>query len=521
MRRGLVVIAILACLWPLLEARETQGRIQGAELINGLDVSNYKVSYFYGRDEADWVTDVPASEAVARQTVRDALAPLALAHSTWLGGYGDDWGIAIASNATGIYIAGMTLSRDFPPDSATSPRKDAFVTKLSADGKSLIYTAFFPLGMLSINKYLGLAVDDKGSVFLAGNTNSRTFPIKNAFQSTIGGGIDGFILKIFPSGKGIIYSSYLGGSAEDCCCALTLEASGIAHPGGYTMSSNFPVVNPFQSRLRGKMDAFVSRVSADGKTLLASTYLGGTGAEMCRDLALDAAGADYAIGWSSSKDFPVKSGVQMTFGGNQDAFVTKFPAADLSRLSYSTYLGGGSRDDGGGVDVDGTGAVYAVGYTQGEFPTVNAFQKTRKGNSEAFVAKIDPAGAKLIFSTYLGGVSIDIASDVRVDAAGSAIVVGFTRSRAFPVRNAYQAAMMGSSDAFLTIFSADGKKLLLSTFLGGTYSEQGIGLFLDAEEDILLTGLTESPDFPTAGSFQKKHAGGYDAFALKFRRAAD
>jgi hypothetical protein len=81
--------------------------------------------------------------------------------------------------------------------------------------------------------------------------------------------------------------------------------------------------------------------------------------------------------------------------------------------------------------------------------------------------------------------------------------------------------MMGSSDAFLTIFSADGKKLLLSTFLGGTYSEQGIGLFLDAEEDILLTGLTESPDFPTAGSFQKKHAGGYDAFALKFRRAAD
>ncbi|MBN2207188.1 MAG: SBBP repeat-containing protein [Candidatus Aminicenantes bacterium] len=519
MKKALVTAAVLVCLGPVLGIPANEGPLQSIELKSGLDASNYRVSYFYGRDEADWITDVPAGEAVLRHHVRDVLAPLALAHSSWLGGRADDWGIEIAANATGIYIAGMTKSMNFPPHTAAKPRNDAFVTKLSPDGKRLVYTAFFPVALRAYE--LGLAVDDKGSAYLAGNTQSRLFPIKNAFQPTIGGGQDGFILKIYPSGKGLIYSSYLGGAREDCCCGLVLGPDGVAHPGGYTMSSDFPVVEPFQDRLRGKMDAFVARVSADGKTLLASTYLGGTGADWCRDVALDSSGGVYAVGYSTSRDFPVKNGVQMAFGGNQDAFVTKFPPADLSRLSYSTYLGGGSKDDGYGIAVDDAGAAYAVGYTAGQFPVKNAFQSARKGSTEAFVAKIDPKGKSLVYSTYLGGGAGDIGSDVRVDAAGAAYVVGFTRSRDFPFRNAYQSVMKGSSDAFLTVFRPDGKRLQESTFLGGVYSEQGVGIALDAEGNILLTGQTESPDFPSAWAFQNKLAGGLDAFVVKFKRGDD
>ena len=521
MKKALVLAVILIGCGAFFANRNLESATPSDRIASGVDVSDYRVSYFYGRDEADWITDVPASSSLARQAARDALAPLALAYSSWLGGRADDWGCRVAVNATGIYVAGMTKSMNFPPAAATKPRWDAFVTKLSADGRSLIYTAFFPVGNLWGGKGLGLAVDDKGRAVLAGNTRSRQFPVKNAFQPEIGGGIDGFVLMIYPSGKGLVYSSFLGGSMEDCCFAAALDAQGIAHVGGYTTSSDFPVVDPFQSRLRGKMDAFVSRVSADGRTLLASTYLGGKGPEMCRDLALDASGCDYVTGFSSSRDFPVKKAVQAAYGGTQDVFVTKFPAADLSRLTYSTYLGGGSKDDGTGVDVDDAGAAYVVGYAQGTFPTVNAFQKTRKGGADAFAAKIDPSGTSLLYSTYLGGVAMDLANDVRVDATGAALVFGTTRSRAFPVRNAYQAVMNGSSDAFMTVFSADGKKLLESTFFGGSYSEQGTALFLDADGSIYLTGLTESPDFPSAWPYQKKLAGGTDAFVLKFTRNGD
>ncbi len=181
-----------------------------------------------------------------------------------------------------------------------------------------------------------------------------------------------------------------------------------------------------------------------------STYLGGSNTESGESIAVDPEGSAYVTGHTRSADFPTMDPLQPAFGGEIDLFVTKLNPAG-SALVYSTYLGGSDNDTGWGIAVDSQGNAYVTGHTQSaDFPIMNPLQAALGGSADAFVAKLDPAGSALIYSTYLGGKSFDGGNGIGLDPDGNAYVTGSTSSFDFPTMNPLQAAKGGSQDAFVT-----------------------------------------------------------------------
>src|SRR5947207_2707210 len=239
----------------------------------------------------------------------------------------------------------------------------------------------------------------------------------------------------------ISYSSYLGGSNDEGGFAIALDAAGNMYVVGYTYSTNFPTAGAFQTTRHGPAnDAFVTKINPV-TGLVYSTYLGGTDpdplfGETATGIALDAQGDAYVTGYTYSTSFPTTAGaLQTTFGGVKDGFVAELNPSG-SALVYSTYLGGRGNDKGNKIAVDAAGNAYVTGNTAStDFPTTpSAFQTTfAGGTSDAFVTALNPSGSALLFSTYLGGTDTDQGNDIAVDAAGNAYLVGNTGSINFPI----------------------------------------------------------------------------------------
>jgi len=317
----------------------------------------------------------------------------------------------------------------------------------------------------------------------------------------------------------LLYSTFLGGSLSESCFSIAVDASGCAYVVGDTYSDNFPLQNPYQDTYKGNIDTFVTKFSADGQSLVYSTFLGGSGRDLGKAIAVDASGHACVTGQTESSNFPVHNAYQPSPGGGySDAFVTKL-SPEGNSLVYSTYLGGNYHyDTGYGIAVDGSGAAYVTGSTESpNFPTKDPYQGTLTGGTDAFVSKFD-AGGSLVFSTFLAGSKGSTAHGIAVDSAGSAYVTGTTSSDDFPRQNAYQNSYGGGGDAFVTKFSPDGQSLVYSTYLGGSLSEQGQCIAVDGSGSAYASGWTTSLDFPKVNAYQPQiGAPGYwDLYVTKF-----
>src|SRR5260221_8183 len=226
--------------------------------------------------------------------------------------------------------------------------------------------------------------------------------------------------------------------------------------------------------------------------LVYSTYLGGTGSDYGVSIAVDSTGAAYVAG-NTSGSFPTLNAGQNTFGGGgQDAFVVKLNASGA--LVYSTYLGGSRADYGLGIAVDSSGARYVAGYTNGGFPTLNAEQDPFGGSTDGFAAKVGPSGGTIVYATYLGGTGDERGNGIAVDSTGAAYITGFTTG-SFPLLSAEQNTFGGgNTDAFVTKLSPTGA-LAYSTYLGGTGTDQGMGIAVVGTGAAYVTGVT-SGGFP-------------------------
>ncbi|MEJ7623891.1 MAG: SBBP repeat-containing protein [Pyrinomonadaceae bacterium] len=255
-----------------------------------------------------------------------------------------------------------------------------------------------------------------------------------------------------------------------------------------------------------------------------STYLGGAGSDIVgsfdfdRVIAVDSAGNAYITGETSSADFPATTGsFDIGFNGGRDVFVTKLNAAGTA-LVYSTFLGGSGADSGFGLAVDASGSVYITGETASDnFPTTaGAFDTTRNGN-DAFVTKLDPSGASLVYSTFLGGTSDEFGVGIAVDSTGSVYVSGSTPSTNFPTTaGVFDTTYNTNGDIFVTRLNTTGTALVYSTYLGGTGEELVSGLALDAAGNAHVTGETSSTAFPTTtGAFDTTIGGSFDAYVTK------
>jgi hypothetical protein len=339
-----------------------------------------------------------------------------LAYSTYLGGASGDGGYGIAVDGVGsAYVTGGTNSSNFPTatpfdGSFNGGTGDAFVTKLNPAGNTLAYSTY--LGGNNYDYGNDIAVDGAGSAYLTGGTNSSNFPTVTPFDGSWNGDYDAFVTKLSPAGNTLAYSTYLGGASGDGGKGIAVDLAGSAYITGNTSSSDFPTANPFDGSLTGASDAFATKLSPAGNTLVYSTYLGGSSDGLGQGIAVDRTGSAYVTGVTLSSDFPTVDPFEGGFGGVSDAFVTKLSPAGNS-LVYSSYLGGSGPDESCGIAVDGAGSAYVTGSTfSADFPTVNPFDGSYKGTTDAFVAKVSPSPPCCVGAT--GNVDCDPSDGVDI-----------------------------------------------------------------------------------------------------------
>jgi hypothetical protein len=445
-----------------------------------------------------------------------------LSYATYLGGTtgsaGEQEGNAIAVDSAGdAYVTGTTPSSTFPTtlgafETTVSGSGNGFVTKLNATGTALVYSTY----VLGASPF-GIAVNSAGDAYITGGTSDPNFPTTpGAFQTTYHGSPippgseNAFVMELNPSGSGLVYSTFLGGSSLDQAQGIALDSAGDAYVTGSTTSSNFPTTaSAFQTTLAGTYNAFVTELNPSGSGLVYSTYVGGSNWDHAFGIAVDSSANAYITGYTDSSNFPTTAGAfQTTPGGSYDGFVTKLNAGGTA-LVYSTYLGGSGSDDGYAIAVDSSGDAYVTGTTAStNFPTTpGAFQTTNQGapvGSNAFVTKLNPSGSGLVYSSYLGGSGGNAAYAIALDSAGEAYVTGWTGASNFPTTaNAFQPT--GSAGAIVTEFNASGSALVYSTYLGG--ANKGNGIAVDSTGNFYVTGQAYAGLSTTAAAFEQTYIG--------------
>jgi hypothetical protein len=385
---------------------------------------------------------------------------------------------------------------------------------------ALVYSTF--VGGASNDEGHGIAVDQDGAAYITGLTASPDYPTTpGAFRPTYNGGnADVFVTKLNPSGTGIVYSTFLGGSDSDSANGIAVDAGGHAYVTGATVSADYPTTpGAYDTTPNGDFDVFVTKLDPSGSALAYSTLLGGTGFETAASVAVDEGGRAYVTG-SAGAGYPVTAGAFDSTADGGDAFVTELDATGSS-LAYSTFLGGTNFESGDGIAVDSQHSAYATGFTHSsDYPTTpGAFDRT-SSDGEAFVTKVEPSGAGLIYSTYLGGSDLESPNGIVVDGKRRAYITGITHSADFPTtagvfdRTFNDSPSAEGGDAFVTRLAASGSTLSYSTFLGSPSFDTAFGIAVDRDARAFVTGFTGSRRFPTTPrAFDRHYNGGVaDAF---------
>ncbi|HNQ29415.1 MAG TPA: SBBP repeat-containing protein, partial [Methanolinea sp.] len=531
-------------------------RFVGAEpspRITGLDPLEGKVNFLVGNEPDGWRTGVPTWRAIRYHdlyrgvdlvyegtpeglksafTVAPGASPgdITLEYSGILGlVLAEDGSLHIKTSAGELVESAPVCYQEI--DGEVIPVGACYVLKGSSRVGFMIgpYDQTCPLVIDPVMKYglylrgigvaygRSVALDDTGNAYLTGETFPAPYTMSPGSNDMSGDGTDVVVAKINPDGTVPLYVTYIGGDGDDIGRGIRVDAEGNAYVTGQTASADYPVVNAVKSTLSGPSDAFATRLSQDGATLVFSTYLGGAQDDAGNAVALDSAGDIYIAGNTMSSDFPgIRVPHNTNYGGNQDAFILKM-SGDGSQVAFFEFIGGSKSDSGYGVAVDSEGNSYVTGETFSlNFPVINAMQGSLAGGrlSDAFITKVSPDGSSFVYSTYLGGSQVDSARSIGVDAKGRAHVTGATILGVFPVKDAFQPVAGGCTDAFYSRLSPDGSSLEYSTYIGGVNIDEGKGVAVDECGVAYVTGLTFSPDLPVINPYQR-FLGGESPFSVE------
>ena len=474
-------------------------------------------------------------------------------------GNADDiaWAVAVDNTTGDIVFAGETMSSDlafgnpFQTNLAgiLAGHGDVMVTKTGNLRSTGIYRTY--LGGSAYEAAFGLALDAEGNAFITGYTGSANFPTRNAIQTNIAGVVrsgvgapplDCFIAKIGPFGTNLIFSTFFGGTKDDVGLGLSLDAATNIYVAGYTLSTNFPVVNftavtnligtnvvMDTNSPAGAEDAFVIKLAASGTNVIYSRYIGGAGRDYATDVITGSSGEPEIVGYTTSSLFPTTTNaVQLLFNGTTnfssayDAFVTILGATN-SAINYSSYLGGTNDDFAFRAATDAASAIYVAGSTRSaDFPrtSTNLYSSvmTNTLSPDAFVSKLNPSLANWDYSVTFGGSASDEAWDVAVDSAGRAHVVGATSSLDFPTNSAIgflRRTNSGASDAFIAELNKDGSALNYSAYLGGTADDAAYGVTVDSGGNVYVVGVAGGSTFPSEPVFNGAPFSDKEGFVLK------
>jgi hypothetical protein len=389
------------------------------------------------------------------------------------------------------------------------------------------------LGGNAADTVTAMTLDSSNNIYLTGYTASPNFPVTgNAFRSVYeGGGRDVFIAKMSATGNQLLFATYLGGDLDETPVGIVVDSLGNVTIAGNTQSADYPIAGvPLQMAGSG---IFLSRISADGSQLLASTFLGGdenTGIGVASALARDPSGNLVIAGYTNAANFPVTTGAyQKEKKQDSDAFVARISPA-LNSLLFSTFLGGDGVDQAYAVTTDTQGNIFVTGQTSSQnFPSSSgAFMSPNRGNTDAFVAKLNPGGTALEASLVLGGSDGDFGRAIGLGPNGHAYVAGLTYSNNFPTTvGVFQFLRPPTAtSAFLAKIAPNFSQLVYSSYFGSTgnyYDVRGVaGVFVDGNDNATLVGYGLGGGLPvTPGALQSPSPGLTDGFLARFSSDAD
>jgi hypothetical protein len=454
------------------------------------------VNYFKGSDPSTWRTNIPTFERVRCKKMYP-----------------------------GIDLVYYGRGRRLEYDLVVAPGANPLAARLALTGAEVSLTG---KGDLDLTLSDGRRLQIRALVAYQDQDGERR-PVEAHYRLARHGRTNEISFQVAPYDPGrpliidpVVYSTFLGGAAEDRAYRIVVNAAGEAFIAGDTINAgiNFPTTpgafSPLSLVATGYSDAFVAKLNAAGSALVYSTFLGGSLSSRAFDMAINAAGEAFVTGTTFSRDFPTTVGAFQT--APRRLFVTKLNAAG-NALIYSTYLGGTTPGGGGdaveGIVVNGADEAFVTGNTERiDFPTTpGAFVRTHNGpylDWDAFVTRLNSTGTALVYSTYLGGSSEDWSTGIAVNAASEAFVVGFTYhydpTIMFPTTpGAFRTVPSGPTsddDLFVVKLNAAGSALVYSTLLGGSDNEDDGRIAVNAAGETFVTGRTFSSDFPTtAGAF--------------------
>jgi hypothetical protein len=543
----------------VLPGRVVRTRFVGGDpdvRITGADEQEARFSYFSGNESDAWLKDVRSYGEV---TYHDLYPGVDLTYSGQNGALKYGFVLRPGADVQAIRLAyagveGLRLAENgdllVTPEGASTPLRDVSPTvSQEIDGELVTVGAAFKLyddhtygfrvgeydpayplvidPQLSYATFLGgsgddygyaVALNDEGNVYLTGHTYSSDLPTTSgAYDETYAGGAGDVFVSVFDATLStLLHSTFLGGNGWQAAYDIELDDAGNAYVMGYT-EDPFPTTSgAYDTSHNGNLDVFVSVLDGSLSTLSYSTLLGGLSWDVGYDVTVDD-GRVYVTGGTGSSNFPTSAGAyDRGHSGWRDAFVSVLDAT-LSTLSYSTLLGGSSRDEGRSVVLDGAGNVYVLAFTEGsDYPsTSGSYDASHNGGRDAVVSVLDPTLSTLTHSTFLGASGSEYGSTVALDGDGNVYVVGRTASSTFPTTpGAYDETYSGGShDVFASVLDAALSTLSYSTFLGGTGDDHGCDLVLGGGR-AYLAGYTSSSDFPTtSGAYDEHHNGRVDAFA--------
>lgn len=434
--------------------------------------------------------------------------------ATYLGGSLFDACRRVAVDAEGnVLVAGETLSADFPVRDALWPYNrggaeqalenpfgnEAFVAKLDRSGTNLVYATY--LGGTQIDAALALAVDAGGGVWVAGLTQSPDFPVTtNAWSRTIGGvpdrygfySLDGFITHLSADGSSLLYSTYLGGSLEDEVIDMTLGGDGSVYVAGATISTDFPLTGT-NSVVGGARDVFVARWTGTDTELVSSVRFGAWADDLPLAVEVDGAGGVWICGYTGSVGLPVTNAYQPIFGGGvTDGFVARLGPEGV--WDPVTYLGGDAADWAHVLAFGSTGSVIVAGSTySGTFAMGQPIGiPAPYVAADVFVIQLKPEYTNAAYCTRVGGLFEDVPWAIHVGGDNQVTVAGTTASYDFPVLRPLQSTLAGATDGFLLRLGGGGTNLVFSTYLGGNRDDEIFGMAPATNDTWWLVGQTAS-----------------------------
>jgi len=466
-----------------------------------------------------------------------ACASPGVVFSTYLGGskYEQPAGDMFIDDKGFIYITGPTKSADFPVTRGafdttfndTTGNSDAFVAKLDPDGR-IIWSTF--IGTPTRDGFYTIKVDGDGYVYLAGAfgpgapTTPGVIQEKFARPYTSGHTWDGYLVKLKPDGSGLEWATYLGTGSDESLRSMDIGVDGNIVVVSKYQSGAWPETwfkGRYQDKPRGGIDDVIIKVSADGRSVLWASYLGGSGDESSApNVCLDREGHVHVLTSTHSGDMPTTPGAHdRSYNGDADLYVATL-SSDGRELLMGTYLGTPEDEGGGGkrgIQLAPDGNLVISGWTKSSrFPTTpGAYRSKALGHTPwgatGVTARFSPAG-ELLAATYIGD-----SEGLSLDSRGNAYIAFQTWDDALPSSvDAFQPKRGGESDGALVVLSADLHRLLYATYLGGSGEDGARITAVGPDDSIYVSGETGSTDLPTVHAQQAENAGDMDVFLVKF-----